>query len=179
MVSSGAKNGFNCVSCGTHRWKSRGVPFAKTRTPPDAQRAGSREPSCTGFRGGGWRAPLGKHNGRAKGSSRRSWKPSGALIDWTPPAGAGCPRSLAHPAAPLQRATVAGRGIASARSVLREMTVQQLAARQGRSQDLSQAAISWVLASPSLAAKQNLHPAPAEERLAALRASDGGGNEGF
>jgi len=34
MVSSRAKNGFNCVSCGTHRGgRAGGVSFAKTRTP--------------------------------------------------------------------------------------------------------------------------------------------------
>ena len=34
MVSPGAKNGFNCVSCGTHRGGRAGrAPFAKTRTP--------------------------------------------------------------------------------------------------------------------------------------------------
>jgi len=32
MVSSEAKNGFNCVSCGTFRERGR-APFAKTRTP--------------------------------------------------------------------------------------------------------------------------------------------------
>jgi hypothetical protein len=34
MVSPRAKNGFNCVSCGTHRGgRAGGVSFAKTRTP--------------------------------------------------------------------------------------------------------------------------------------------------
>jgi hypothetical protein len=44
MVSSKAKNGFNCVSCGTHRGgRACGMSFAKTRTPPerfDAQNGG-------------------------------------------------------------------------------------------------------------------------------------------
>ena len=30
------KNGFNCVSCGTHRGgRACGMSFAKTRTPPE------------------------------------------------------------------------------------------------------------------------------------------------
>src|SRR5262245_5384274 len=62
MVSSKAKNGFNRVSCGTHRrWTSQ---TAKNENPAQrVGRAGSREPSCTGFWGNGWRAPLGKHRG--------------------------------------------------------------------------------------------------------------------
>jgi hypothetical protein len=44
MVSSKAKNGFNCVSSGTHRGgRACGMSFAKTRTPPerfDAQKGG-------------------------------------------------------------------------------------------------------------------------------------------
>jgi len=36
MVSSQAKNGFNCVSCGTHRGgPSGGCVIRKTRTPPE------------------------------------------------------------------------------------------------------------------------------------------------
>jgi hypothetical protein len=52
MVSSEAKNGFNCVSCGTFRAGARRgrAPFAKTRTPPRVSRVGgaqggAREPS--------------------------------------------------------------------------------------------------------------------------------------
>jgi hypothetical protein len=44
MVSWKAKNGFNCVSCGTHRGgRACGMSFAKTRTQPerfDAQKGG-------------------------------------------------------------------------------------------------------------------------------------------
>src|SRR5215831_14189244 len=36
MVSSKAKNGFNCVSCGTYRGQEAScVSFAKTWTPPE------------------------------------------------------------------------------------------------------------------------------------------------
>jgi hypothetical protein len=33
MVSSQAKNGFNCVSCGTHPVEEPGVSFAKNENP--------------------------------------------------------------------------------------------------------------------------------------------------
>jgi hypothetical protein len=49
MVSSKAKNGFNCVSCVHRGGRACGTSFAKTRTPPErfeAQKGGgSREPS--------------------------------------------------------------------------------------------------------------------------------------
>ena len=42
MVSSRAKNGFNCVSCGTHRGgRAGGASFAKTRTPRSCGRNGA------------------------------------------------------------------------------------------------------------------------------------------
>jgi hypothetical protein len=41
MVSLKAKNGFNCVSCGTHSGgRAGGVSLAKTRTPPESEAAG-------------------------------------------------------------------------------------------------------------------------------------------
>ena len=95
--------------------------------------------------------PLRKLTGRAKGSAR-----NGALTDWTPRADAGCPRSLAR-----------FRGIASTRSVLREMTVQQLAAGKDD------------LRPRRHVRRSRTCTRAAEDRLAALRASDGGGNEGF
>jgi hypothetical protein len=48
MVSSKAKNGFNCVSCGTHgRWTSLRHVIRQNENP--GVRAGFREPSCTGL----------------------------------------------------------------------------------------------------------------------------------
>src|SRR5262249_3353761 len=41
-----------------------------TRTPPDSQGRGLGNPHAGGFLGDCWRAPLGKHIGRARGSSR-------------------------------------------------------------------------------------------------------------
>src|SRR5262245_63378585 len=98
-------------------WRARAGTFGEcqTKTPPEraiwATRAGFREPSSaisseTRFL---MKGSAQETHGRARGSSRnlRHEQPvghtflraSGALTDWTPRAGAGCPRSLARPAA--------------------------------------------------------------------------------
>ena len=72
------------------------VSLAKTRTPPGSPRAGSREPSwCGRYEGLCCEGSASQTHGRAKGSSRNVV----VFIDSTPRADAGCPRSLARPAA--------------------------------------------------------------------------------
>src|SRR5262245_20131389 len=119
MVSSEAKNGFNCVSCGTFRGGNETSCVHSPKREPrrglpcGGAQGGAREPSWRFLRTLLYevlsRAPLSKHTGRAKGSSQnvRHKQPirhalleaSGALTDWTQRAGGGCPRSLAHLAA--------------------------------------------------------------------------------
>jgi hypothetical protein len=95
-----------CLTSGPSvRVPDKGLSFAKEPRPRVYRggcRAGSREPSWCGRYEG-----LQTH-GRAKGSSRNVGheptthallKASGALTEWTPRAGAGCTRSLAHLAA--------------------------------------------------------------------------------
>src|SRR5215475_16190535 len=102
MVSSQAKNGFNCVSCGTHRGgPAGGCVIRKTRTPPEGIGLGLGNPHVRVMvlvEGS-----VRQTHGRARGSSRKPrhtfLEASGSLTDWTPRAGVGCPRSLAHLAA--------------------------------------------------------------------------------
>jgi hypothetical protein len=61
MVSSKAKNGFNCVSCGTHRAVDESAA-SKTRTPPRVARERGLGSSLT-EEGLEARAPTVKHRG--------------------------------------------------------------------------------------------------------------------
>jgi hypothetical protein len=82
--------------------------FAKTRTPPKGAGAGgvSGTLRCGRYEELSYEGSASQTRGRGKSSSRnvrprkahrtRSWKPAAALTDWTPRAGAGCPRSLAY-----------------------------------------------------------------------------------
>jgi hypothetical protein len=83
MVSSEAKNGFNCVSCGTFRAGARQgrAPFAKTRTPPRVSRVGVPRAGLGNPHGGSsevllddvlLRAPQRKYTGAPKVPHRTS-----------------------------------------------------------------------------------------------------------
>src|SRR5262249_18539958 len=91
-------------TAGVRRFVSSGAAVPKTRTPPEGEGGVSGTLMVRAV--GRARAPLPQTHMRAKSSSRnvRHGRPtrhtfleaSGALTDWTPRAGAGCPRSLAR-----------------------------------------------------------------------------------
>src|SRR5262249_24389441 len=72
MVSSEAKNGFNCVSCGTFQGARRGRASSAKREPrPSTVKwAGSREPSwCGRYEGLCYESSASQTHGRGEGSS--------------------------------------------------------------------------------------------------------------
>jgi hypothetical protein len=112
-VALGARfhSGLSCIGCRALAASETRRSFAKTRTPPKGASAGgvSGTLRCGRYEGLSYEGSASQTRGRAKSSSRNVRRgkhtghtfleASGALTDWTPRAGVGCPRSLAHLAA--------------------------------------------------------------------------------